>query len=87
MVRDLLITNKRGLHARAAARFVKVTEQFDAEIAVEKDGETVSGGSILGLMMLGAAVGTSITVTAAGREAAAALDALTALVESRFDEE
>ncbi len=87
MVRDLLITNKRGLHARAAARFVKVTERFDAEIAVGKDGETVSGGSILGLMMLGAAVGTSISVRAEGPDATAALDALTTLVENRFDEE
>jgi phosphocarrier protein HPr len=87
MVRDLLITNKLGLHARAAARFVKVADQFDAEIEVSKDGERVFGTSILGLMMLGAASGTTISVTAEGVEAIAALDALATLVNNRFDEE
>lgn len=87
MDRTLPITNKRGLHARAAARFVKVAEQFNANIEVAKNGETVSGTSILGLMMLGAASGTSITVAAAGPEAAAALDALATLVANRFGEE
>jgi len=87
MQRDLPITNKRGLHARAAARFVKVAEQFDARVEVAKDGETVSGTSILGLMMLAASPGTTIKVSAEGSEATAALDALTELVANRFDEE
>ena len=84
---ELLIINKRGLHARAAARFVKVTEQFDVQVEVGKDGETVSGTSILGLMMLAASSGTSIRVSADGPDAAAALEALTTLVANRFDEE
>ncbi len=87
MQRDLPITNKRGLHARAAARFVKVAEQFDARVEVAKDGETVSGTSILGLMMLAASPGTTIKVSAEGSEATAALEALTELVANRFDEE
>lgn len=87
MDRTLPITNKRGLHARAAARFVKVAEQFNANIEVVKNDETVSATSILGLMMLGAAPGTEITVAATGPEAAAALDALATLVANRFDEE
>ncbi len=84
---ELLIINKRGLHARAAARFVKVTEQFDVQVEVGKDGETVSGTSILGLIMLAASPGTSIRVSADGPDAAAALEALTTLVANRFDEE
>jgi phosphocarrier protein len=87
MVRELLITNRRGLHARAAARFVKVTEQFDAAVEVFKDGETVSGVSILGLMMLAASPGTTISVSADGPDAVAVLDALSTLVTNRFDEE
>ena len=87
MVRELLIVNKRGLHARAAARFVKVAEQFEAEIEVAKDGETVSGESILGLMMLSASPGTTISVRANGPEASDALDALSKLVKNRFDED
>lgn len=87
MARELQITNKRGLHARAAARFVKIAEQFDAEVTVNKDGETVSGRSILGLMMLAASPGTSIFVNAEGPEAGDALDALETLVSNRFDED
>ena len=87
MNRELPITNKRGLHARAAARFVKIAERFDARVEVGKDGETVSGTSILGLMMLAASPGTTIFVRADGPEATAALDALTELVTNRFDEE
>lgn len=87
MVRELRITNKRGLHARAAARFVKVAERFEAQVSVGKDGETVSGTSILGLMMLAASPGTIISVSADGPEAAAVLDALSALVASGFDED
>tara|TARA_Y100001934_G_scaffold76324_1_gene94961 strand:+ start:381 stop:644 length:264 start_codon:yes stop_codon:yes gene_type:complete len=87
MNRELPITNKRGLHARAAARFVKVAEQFDAQVEVAKDGETVSGTSILGLMMLAASPGTTISISTDGPEASAVLDALATLVTNRFDEE
>jgi len=84
---DLAICNKRGLHARAAARFVQCAERFDAEITVTKDGNTVGGTSIMGLMMLAAAPGSSILVEAEGPEAQAALDALAELVADRFGEE
>jgi phosphocarrier protein HPr len=81
------IVNRRGLHARAAARFVKVAEQFVAEIEVAKDDMVVSGSSIMGLMVLAAAPGAQLEIRARGREAKAALAALVALVESGFDEE
>jgi phosphocarrier protein HPr len=81
------IVNRRGLHARAAARFVKVAEQFVAEIEVAKDDIIVSGNSIMGLMVLAAAPGSQLEIRARGREAKAALAALVALVESGFDEE
>jgi phosphocarrier protein HPr len=81
------IVNRRGLHARAAARFVKVAEQFVAEIEVAKDDIVVSGSSIMGLMVLAAAPGSQLEIRARGREAKAALAALVALVESGFDEE
>ena len=84
--RRLVIMNERGLHARAAAKFVGVLNAFDADVEVEKDGTTVSGRSIMGLMMLAAAQGTAILVTAQGNDAQGAVDALTALVENRFDE-
>ena len=80
------IVNRRGLHARAAAKFVKLAEQFSAEIEVAKDGMVVCGTSIMGLMMLAAATGSSLEIVARGREAQAALAALTALVESGFEE-
>ncbi len=83
---DLLIVNKRGLHARAAARFVQCAERFDATITVSKDQTTVGGTSIMGLMMLAAAPGSEIHVTAEGPEAEAALDALQELVADRFGE-
>jgi phosphocarrier protein len=83
----LRITNEKGLHARAAARFVKIAERFDATVEVMKDGTIVSGDSILGLMMLAAASGSTICVGATGPDAAAVLDALAALVENRFDED
>ncbi|HUG61066.1 MAG TPA: HPr family phosphocarrier protein, partial [Methylomirabilota bacterium] len=76
-----------GLHARASAKFVQCVERFEAEIVVSKDGQSVSGSSIMGLMMLAAAIGSSIHVTASGRDADAAVAALTALVASRFGEE
>jgi phosphocarrier protein len=87
IVRELPITNKRGLHARASAKFVQTAEKFDAEMTVTRNGETVGGTSIMGLMMLAAGIGTSITVSAKGREAQAAIDAITELVTSKFGEE
>jgi phosphocarrier protein HPr len=81
------ITNTRGLHARAAARFVRLAETFDADILVEKDGSEVPGRSIMGLMMLAAAPGSQITISASGADAQAALDALVALVSDGFGEE
>jgi phosphocarrier protein HPr len=86
VVRVFTICNKKGLHARASAKFVQTVEKFDAEIRVKRCGESVGGTSIMGLMMLAAAPGTSITVEATGREAAEAVDALAALIESRFGE-
>jgi phosphocarrier protein len=85
--RELSITNQRGLHARASAKFVKCAEAFDAEITVTRDGMSVPATSIMGLMMLGAAIGTSIMVEAKGAQAEEALEALSLLVESKFDEE
>ena len=85
--RELSITNQRGLHARASAKFVKCAEAFDAEITVTRDGMSVPATSIMGLMMLGAAIGTSIRVEAKGAQAEQALEALSLLVESKFDEE
>jgi phosphocarrier protein HPr len=85
--RELEIINKRGLHARAAARFVQTVEKFDAAVTVSKDGQSVGGDSIMGLMMLGAAMGTRIKVEATGREADAALKAIAELVEARFGED
>ncbi len=87
LARDLTIANKRGLHARAAARFVQCAEQFGAEVTVSKDSTTVGGTSIMGLMMLAAAPGSVIHVTAQGPDAEAALAALADLVEGRFGEE
>jgi phosphocarrier protein HPr len=81
------ICNQRGLHARAAARFVKRAGQFDAEVRVRKNGAEVSGRSIMGLMMLAAAPGSVIELTATGHEAAAAVAALASLVECKFDED
>ena len=85
--RELSIINKRGLHARASAKFVQTVERFDAEVLVTRAGETVSGTSIMGLMMLAAAPGTTIMVSAKGPEAQAALDAIADLVGNKFGEE
>lgn len=85
--RTVTLVNSRGLHARAAARFVKLAEGFDAQIFVTRDGETVSGGSIMGLMMLAAAAGCDILIEASGTEAEAAVDALTGLVAAGFEED
>jgi phosphocarrier protein len=84
--RTVTICNRRGLHARAAAKFVKLAEQFDAEVTVNKNDASVSGVSIMGLMMLAAAAGSAIEVCAEGPDAEAAVEALAHLVESGFDE-
>lgn len=85
--REIPIINKRGLHARASAKFVQMVERFNAEVWVTRGGETVGGTSIMGLMMLSAGPGTTIVISAAGPEAQAALDAITALVADKFNEE
>ncbi|MGV1758999.1 MULTISPECIES: HPr family phosphocarrier protein [Rhizobium] len=85
--RELLIINKRGLHARASAKFVQTVEAYDAAITVSKDGTTVGGTSIMGLMMLAASPGCSVLVTASGNQAAEALEALDQLVANKFGEE
>jgi phosphocarrier protein HPr len=85
--REIPIINKRGLHARASAKFVQMVERFNAEVWVTRGGETVGGTSIMGLMMLSAGPGTTIVVSAVGPEAQAAVDALTELVASKFNEE
>lgn len=84
--RDLKIVNRRGLHARASAKLVKLVEQFDAEVEVSRDGQTVGGTSIMGLMMLAASPGCCIHVATAGREASAAMAAIVELVEQGFGE-
>lgn len=85
--RDATIVNKRGLHARAAAKFVKLADQFEAEILVTKGDMTVSGRSIMGLMMLAAAPGCTIHLEARGNDAEAALDAIATLIDDKFDED
>jgi len=85
--RELLITNRRGLHARASAKFVQTVEGFNAQIEVSKDGQTVGGTSIMGLMMLAASPGTTIHVTASGPDAEVALEAISVLVDAKFYEE
>ena len=85
--RELPIINKRGLHARASAKFVQMVERFNAEVWVTRGGETVGGTSIMGLMMLSAGPGTTIMVSAAGPEAEAALEAISELVANKFNEE
>jgi phosphocarrier protein HPr len=87
VVREIPIINKRGLHARASAKFVKMVEQFDAEILVTRGGETVGGTSIMGLMMLSAGPGTTITVSATGADAEAAVAALAELIGNKFNED
>jgi len=87
VVRELEICNKRGLHARASAKFVQTVEKFDAEVRVTRGAETVGGTSIMGLMMLAAGPGTTITVEATGSEAAQVVEALAALVSGRFKED
>ena len=85
--REVQITNIRGLHARASAKFVTLASAHSAEVEVEKDGSKVAGTSIMGLMMLGAAKGDSVTISATGDGAEKALTALVELVEGKFGEE
>ena len=85
--RSVEITNERGLHARASAKFVKLAATFDAEVTVTKDGQTVDARSIMGLMMLAAGPGSHIAIHADGKEAKAAVDALAELVTNRFEED
>lgn len=87
MARELAIVNKRGLHARASAKFVQTAEQFESDIKVSRNGETVGGCSIMGLMMLAASIGTTIHVEAEGADAEDAIAAIAALVENRFGED
>jgi len=87
LVREMPIINQRGLHARASAKFVKCAEGFEATVTVSRDGQSVPGTSIMGLMMLAASMGTSITVEVSGPQAQAAMEALSTLVASKFDEE
>jgi phosphocarrier protein len=85
--RRLPIVNRKGLHARASARFVETVERYEARATVAKDGMTVDGGSIMGLLMLAAAQGSAIDVETRGPDAAPLMDALAALVAGRFGEE
>lgn len=83
---EVVIRNTRGLHARASAQFVKCAERFDAEVKVTREGHTVLGTSIMGLMMLAAGQGNMILIETEGRQARQALDALIALIEAGFNE-
>jgi phosphocarrier protein HPr len=87
VITEVEIINKKGLHARASARFVQTAERFDATVTVTRGNESVGGTSIMGLMMLAAGTGTIITIEAVGPDAQAAVDALTALVSGGFGEE
>ena len=87
VVREIPIINKRGLHARASAKFVQLVEKYDAKVTVSRAGESAGGDSIMGLMMLSAGPGTTITVSATGIDAEAAVAALAELVGNKFNEE
>jgi phosphocarrier protein len=87
LVREIKIVNRKGLHARATAKLVRCVEGFDAAVMVGRCGEMVGGTSIMGILTLGAGLGMTITVTATGAEAQKALDAIEALVASRFGED
>ena len=87
IARTVTIANKRGLHARASAKFVTLASAQPCEVTVEKDGAAVTGTSIMGLMMLGAAIGDTITICASGNGADRAVAELAALVEAKFGEE
>ena len=85
--RELQIVNRKGLHARATAKFVQCVERFDADVKVSRCGETVGGDSIMGILTLGAGIGSTITVFASGAQAGEALEALAELIASRFGED
>lgn len=87
LTRVVTIVNTKGLHARASAKFVQCAVKFDARVSVKKDGNAVSGSSIMGLMMLGAGIGSELSIAATGRQAQAALDALADLVANKFGED
>jgi phosphocarrier protein len=87
IIRNIPIVNRKGLHARATAKFVQCVEKFDAEIMVSRCGETVGGTSIMGILTLGAGMGSTITVAASGAQAEAAITALAALVANKFGED
>ncbi len=87
LTRDFVIINKKGVHARATAKLVQCCEKYDAAITVSKDGDTVGGSSIMGILTLGAGIGSTITVTATGPQALEALDAIEALISNRFGED
>jgi phosphocarrier protein HPr len=86
-LREMRIVNRKGLHARATAKFVQCVDRYDAEISVTRCGETVGGDSIMGILTLGAGLGSTITVAARGPQASEALEALAALVANRFGED
>jgi phosphocarrier protein HPr len=86
VTREVTIVNQRGLHARAAAKFVRAAGEFDAAVEVTRDDTTVAGTSILGLMLLGAGIGSTLTLNAEGTDAEAAIAALADLIERGFDE-
>ena len=87
LARELAIVNRKGLHARASAKFVQTVDRFSSDVTVTRCGETVGGRSIMGILTLGAAQGTTITVTATGEDAQACLDALAGLIANRFGED
>lgn len=85
--KELLIINKLGLHARAAAKLISVTTRFSSDITLEKDGRAVNGKSIMSVMLLAASKGTSLSIKTDGSDETAALDAIETLINNRFDEE
>ena len=87
ITKELVVTNKLGIHARPAAMFVKIANRFDCDIFVEKDGERVNGKSIMGLMMLAAGPGSKLLICAEGEDAARAVVELEALIKRKFDED
>lgn len=87
LTRVVKIINTKGLHARASAKFVQCAAKYDAAVTVKKDGSSVTGTSIMGLMMLGAGIGSELNLSAEGRQAAEALEALQSLIDSKFGED
>ena len=87
LVREVVIVNRKGLHARATAKLVRCVDGFDADVLIGRCGEMVGGTSIMGILTLGAGIGMTITITATGSEAEEALDAIEALVANRFGED